>query len=532
METPAITSTPKQPPPQLSDEKKRSAKKVRVFFAHDSPVSMDTEDTQDPSLVSQVPATQGSSDPPPSPPPQASFKDKLLDGGASFEEEEEDFPLSQDDVVFYFNGPIPAINFAVHVLDSLHRWMGYAVVIKLLGKTLGYRLLRSQLQHIWRPTGSFKLIDLEDNCFLVKFKELQDYELSLTKGPWVIFGHYLAVQPWSPDFDPQHFSIQRIMGWICLPRLPTHYYHKSVIRQIGSMFGDVIRVDYHTESGDRGKFARLAVNLDLTRPLVSKVQVDGQTIYAEYEGLPTICFQCGRYGHLKDGCPELQTHKPDSPASVVAHEPSIIPQPTPDAREATPFGEWMQAPRRKRPPMKGDRKVEPKDSKPLSTGSRYDVLRQPLATESHELHPEAQARPLLRGEPSKVWRKVDEARDSRTSGEAAHSKVAPPKTPSKPSATVTPHHMATSLDPLHNAVVRIEDSRLPSTSERKPPDPSPHRHGKGVKIPHGSKKKSSDQPRPSDHAIQSIAKSLHQTLADEDITMLVEGVDFSSSPSL
>lgn len=153
MDNLAVTSTPKQPPPQLSDEKRRSTKKVKLRFNNDSPVFMDTEDQPDPSLISQVPDTPSSAVPaepnsPPAQPKQPSFKDKLLDGNLSCEEEEEEIPFSQNDVTIDLTGPILTINFATHVLETLHRRMGHAVVIKLLGRSIGYSLLRSQLQHL------------------------------------------------------------------------------------------------------------------------------------------------------------------------------------------------------------------------------------------------------------------------------------------------------------------------------------------------------------------------------------------------
>ena len=83
---------------------KRSAKKVKLRFANDSPVSMDTEDTTDPSLISQIPDTPTSTapphpDPPPPPPKQPFFKDKLLDGSFACEEEDEDIILVEEDMV-------------------------------------------------------------------------------------------------------------------------------------------------------------------------------------------------------------------------------------------------------------------------------------------------------------------------------------------------------------------------------------------------------------------------------------------------
>lgn len=293
----------------------------------------------------------------------------------------------------------------------------------------------------------------------MKFQAAQDYQNSLTGGHWVIFGHYLAVQPWSPDFNTQQFSIKHIMGWVRLPRLPAHYYHKSVIRQIGSAFGEVIRIDYNTESGDRGKFTRLAVNLDLTKPLVSKVQVDGQVIYAEYEGLPLICFHCGRYGHLKEGCPETKqpaTEAQVSQAPQVARELHSHPLPPADTRESTPFGEWMQAPRQKRLPVKGEGKLETRDTKRTLSGSRFAVLGHPQPSDEHVHQSTDPARPLLRGEPSKIWRKVAEPRQAE---DTDRTRVAPPTTPARDKAPILTHQLNTSLDTHHHSAVCIEDPR-------------------------------------------------------------------------
>lgn len=80
------------------------------------------------------------------------------------------------------------------------------------------------------------------------------------------------------------------------------YYKKSVIRAIGRTLGNVLRIDYNTASGERGKFARMAVILNLTQPLTSKIIVDGRDLVVEYEGLPVICYNCGRYGHLAEAC--------------------------------------------------------------------------------------------------------------------------------------------------------------------------------------------------------------------------------------
>ncbi|KAI9119975.1 hypothetical protein K1719_008944 [Acacia pycnantha] len=125
-----------------------------------------------------------------------SFKEKLLNSlSEDPEDEEDDIMLNQGDVSIGLNGNIPTVDFASHIIDTLNRKMGLVVVIKLLGRKIGFRHLRNQLQNIWKPANQIKIIDLHDDCFLVKFQDDLDYQNALLSGPWVIFGHYLSVQP-------------------------------------------------------------------------------------------------------------------------------------------------------------------------------------------------------------------------------------------------------------------------------------------------------------------------------------------------
>lgn len=144
------------------------------------------------------------------------------------------------------------------------------------------------MPHLWPTAAPYKFIDCAGDCFIIKFGNQQDYQMALLNGPWVVYGHYLTVQPWTPEFSPLDHSVTHVVGWVRLPMLPVKYYQNSVVRAIEQMLGSVIRIDYNTEVGERGRFARLAVVIDLSKPLISKVNVDGRTLFIEYEGLPSI----------------------------------------------------------------------------------------------------------------------------------------------------------------------------------------------------------------------------------------------------
>ncbi|KAI9080558.1 hypothetical protein K1719_037524 [Acacia pycnantha] len=409
-----------------------------------------------------------------------SFKDKLLNSvSIAPEDKEDDLPLNRDDVSIGLNGNIPTVDFASHIIQTLNKKMGLAVVVKLLGRKIGYRLLRSQFQKIWKPASQIKLIDLHDDYFLVRFHDDLDYQNSLLTGPWVIFGHYLAVQPWSPAFKPQTHVINQVMGWIRLPKLPVRYYHKSVIRAIGSAFGEVIKVDYNTDSGYRAKFARIAVMIDLIKPLTSKIIVDGELIFVEYEGLPSICFNCGRYGHLQQACPLNQIVTAEGqPDATMAPEPIVAPE----VRETSQYGAWMQVQRRRRAIVRGDKPSAQYGSNKVASVSRYEILsgmpdeEHPLVYDQAKEDFDPNANSLARGTESKDHKKtstgtkqkattIQSTNQKATTSQSTKQKATTIQSTNQDSIFNSKHYVAskatTILDPNYNVAIQVNDSRLP-----------------------------------------------------------------------
>ncbi|KAL4361200.1 hypothetical protein GQ457_04G029180 [Hibiscus cannabinus] len=189
--------------------------------------------------------------------------------------------------------------------------------VDVLGRRVGFNTLHNQIFNIWKPSHPLKLIDIENDYFLVKFSARSDYLKVLTDGPWTIFGHYLTVEPWSVDFSTTQLHPSRILAWVRLLGLPITCYKHSMLEAIGSRIGSVVKLDFQTDNGRRGRFARIAVKINLRCPLVSKIIVNGRIQLVEYESLPVVCFGCGLYGHTQELCPKLNPPIPDVVEPVV-----------------------------------------------------------------------------------------------------------------------------------------------------------------------------------------------------------------------
>ncbi|CAN1182671.1 hypothetical protein LINPERHAP2_LOCUS36103 [Linum perenne] len=98
-----------------------------------------------------------------------------------------------------------------------------------------------------------------------------------------------------------------ILTWVRLPKLPIHYFNQVAVTRIGNYIGRTVRLDLTTTEGARARYARVCVEIDLSRPVLGEYIIDNRILFIEYESLENICFSCGFYGHKIDRCPALTT---------------------------------------------------------------------------------------------------------------------------------------------------------------------------------------------------------------------------------
>ncbi|CAI0391989.1 unnamed protein product [Linum tenue] len=144
--------------------------------------------------------------------------------------------------------------------------------------------------------------------------------------------------------------------------------------KIGKRIGKPLRVDQATSTGARLDYARVCVQVDLTKPLLSQFRIHGIKYFIQYEGLDKICLKCGKFfDHIGCPCsfPEVQqgeggTKPPETPSEP---EPEKV------------YGVWMIA---KKKPRAGRQENNSKGKQiaqhetqnkvPHQSGSRFTAL--------------------------------------------------------------------------------------------------------------------------------------------------------------
>ena len=130
---------------------------------------------------------------------------------------------------------------------------------------------------------------MDNGYFLTNLEDQENYINALTKRPWNVLGHYLTVQPWPSSFNSKENFPAETLVWIRLPNMPLQY-HKSTLRAIANIIRDLIKIDYKTESVQRGKFARMAVRVNLNKPFISRFKIEDSVQMVESEDLLVICY--------------------------------------------------------------------------------------------------------------------------------------------------------------------------------------------------------------------------------------------------
>ncbi|OMO79365.1 hypothetical protein CCACVL1_13717 [Corchorus capsularis] len=227
--------------------------------------------------------------------------------------------------------------------NRIRDWWSLSLIVKVFGKKVGYRFLASKLKDLWEIQKQPLIVDLGNEFFMLKFHSAEDLNFVIKEGPWFIAGHFLTMRKWEPNFRPSAASFSSVAVWVRLLELPVELFEEAILKKIGSKIGLPLKIDSHTLTGERGKYTRICVQINLDKALAKSITIEGVKQPIVYEGIGSLCFHCGKIGHKKEVCPEKI---PVVTSSMVEH---IL--------EDHGYGPWMVVQARKSKKDKSQLKV-------------------------------------------------------------------------------------------------------------------------------------------------------------------------------
>lgn len=70
----------------------------------------------------------------------------------------------------------------------------------------------------------------------------------------------------------------------------SEYYDVEVLQIFGNAIGRVLRIDTNTANESRGRFARLCIQVDIEKPLITALLIGGREQRISYEGIQSLFF--------------------------------------------------------------------------------------------------------------------------------------------------------------------------------------------------------------------------------------------------
>jgi len=189
-------------------------------------------------------------------------------------------------------------------VDAVEEAWGYCLVGQFAGRFPGVAAVRS-LREGWKVQCTHWLH--RSGWIVFKFLSEEDRLEVLNGGPYFAYGRNLMLKILPRCFTFGDEEVATIPLWIQLPDLPLDCWNVRALSKIASRVGNPITTDKLTRTKERLSFARVMVEVDVSKELVSSVEMRLPTgvVYHQavvFEFRPKYCKKCKVFGHMEGDC--------------------------------------------------------------------------------------------------------------------------------------------------------------------------------------------------------------------------------------
>uniref|UniRef100_A0A0R0F7B8 DUF4283 domain-containing protein n=1 Tax=Glycine max TaxID=3847 RepID=A0A0R0F7B8_SOYBN len=134
------------------------------------------------------------------------------------------------------------------------------LLIKLLGKTVGYHFLKEKLVRLWKLSSYFDIFDIGNGYYMLKFSDEDDKKKVMEERDMDDLQSLL-----------NDAKIDKTLVWIRFLWLNSLYYDEIILLALTIVVGRPTKVDSNVKDDRRGRLARVCIEVDLTKQVVGKV---------------------------------------------------------------------------------------------------------------------------------------------------------------------------------------------------------------------------------------------------------------------
>lgn len=137
---------------------------------------------------------------------------------------------------------------------------------------------------------------------MIQLSNIEERDSVLYSGPHLFYGKPMIVKQWTSNFDFHQEILKVVPVWVKFPNLPLNCWSDNSLSRIGSVLGVPIYADECTIKMLRVSFARILVEINVTKPIVNEIMVEDPSgkKFAQrviYNWLPAFCNKCPKIGH-------------------------------------------------------------------------------------------------------------------------------------------------------------------------------------------------------------------------------------------
>lgn len=151
-----------------------------------------------------------------------------------------------------------------------------ATIFYVIGEAPTIAYLKVYLQKQCGIKGESEIYYHNEGYFLIRFELRLEKEKMLYEGPFMMASRPIILKEWIPDFYFEKEVLREVPLWVRLPKLPLNYWSGDSLSMIGSVLGKPLCADECATLQKRISYAKLLVEVDITKPLVYKVQIEGE----------------------------------------------------------------------------------------------------------------------------------------------------------------------------------------------------------------------------------------------------------------